>query len=532
MHLPTRLFNAYEKLKLSNESSILDIVELVENNSSHPESIPKAEKIRRRKLKAEQYFARLLLNGQVVGDTKVERLDWPSFTVQLGHRFSCTMPNEPPDICIQIWKSSIGFVPDTLVCTCFQRVEPIGRSQIGEDRLQFSSNHVDLQRRWKGTLVISSSYSVQSAAHSTPSTTFARTHRQGYPNFHQQHNLIRPPRNGPGDQNKEGGLKKLSRCLRTDLDSMMAFKMPGSEIPFGTKTLAEPLRHKLIRMRNNDPSSIPSPIPPTERQGHDSKVYHDLLKNQDGEHHSADVMLLNDAMKECASEKMQHIAQISQEVEECPKQQLTQRRKHHLSEMVQDVGLLRFNDDDEFEIPLPPRKRSFFPQTTKPLPSTRTGGDCKMFLTISSGLNVPVKIGGEDGVNDEASGIFIMVRFNGQCYLLSKAATSRHTNPQWKDIICIPLRDVLDGSSSALSRRSLENESIDLFLFDSSKVDMRSLGGFYDDEDTKASEHQYLVRVRLRLSLRRLTWTLTLILHSNTSLFSGSCFCWTVNIAA
>ena len=282
-------------LSLSNMNHILEVMELVQSDQSQPGWIPKEEKLRRHRITSEKYFARLLVNGSVVGDTKVEKLDWPSFSVKLSHRFNCKMSQKPADTCIQIWKSSIGFVPDTLICTCFVNSiedEATVSDQSNDDSdqvsprptvgiwLQFSSNGSDLQRCVKGTVWISSSWKVRKKR-SSPATRMAKIPRQDLTIFHQSKRLIRPPF---GDfETRDVKKTEVKNQFCPDRQSMMAFKLPTTDILFSNKSLLEePLRHVLIKKRQSN-LSVPSPIPITERDVQNSDIYHDLIRNKDDE---------------------------------------------------------------------------------------------------------------------------------------------------------------------------------------------------------------------------------------------------------
>ena len=69
----------------------------------------------------------------------------------------------------------------------------------------------------------------------------------------------------------------------------------------------------------------------------------------------------------------------------------------------------------------------------------------------------------------------------------------------------MPLHDniVEEGRFSATT--SLQDETIGLSLFDCTSVDLRHMGGFYEDEDTKNFEYRYLVSVHELIILPRLS---------------------------
>ena len=109
---------------LSDLTHIFEVIELISCPSTQA-----TEGVKSGRRRIERYFIRLLINGHVVGDTKIEQVDWTSFSVKLSHRFNCKMSQKPTRTCVQIRKSSIGFLPDEVVCSI--AFLPIKEDQLG-----------------------------------------------------------------------------------------------------------------------------------------------------------------------------------------------------------------------------------------------------------------------------------------------------------------------------------------------------------------------------------------------------------------
>ena len=219
---------------------------------------------------------------------------------------------------------------------------------------------------------------------------------------------------------------------------------------------------------------------------------------------------MNNAFNERPYVSKETLREISRGFKEFTR--LSTRRKHDLSEVIQDVALFRFAAC-EVMIPSLPRKRSLFPKSVQRLPVTRQTQNCSLLITVVGGHNVPTKvegnmmqkvnIGQEDStlrnydnlplsstdVGDEKClGVICKIKFRGKNYR-TKSISCASLSPQWKETLSIPLCENLEGSSPI----SLQDEVIDIFLLDCVTVDLLHMGGFYEDEETKSTEYRYLV---------------------------------------
>jgi hypothetical protein len=166
-------------------------------------------------------------------------------------------------------------------------------------------------------------------------------------------------------------------------------------------------------------------------------------------------------------------------------------------------------------IPSLPRRRSFFPKAVKCLPVIRQTHDCSLLLTLVGGHNVPTKVEGglapktngglEDSIvrsnenlpflsmdeeDQKRQGVMCKIKFRGKNYI-TKSISCASSTSHWKETLAIPLYENFEGSSPI----SLQDEVLDIYLFDRIIVDSSYMGGFYEDEETKSTEYRYLVSV-------------------------------------
>jgi hypothetical protein len=252
---------------LSDLTHIFEVIELISCPLTQA-----TEGVKSGRRRMEKYFARLLVNGHVVGDTKIEQVDWTSFSVKLSHRFNCKMSQKPTRTCVQIWKSSIGFLPDEVVCSI--AFMPMQEDQLGSPRpateewLQFSSNRADV----KGAIRLEARF-----VERTVKCLSLGTHMAKMPS--QPTKLIRPLIGDFETYTQKTTAVKLSNYRCPDRQSMMEFKHSSGNLFTNKILFEEPLRHELIKKRQRDPTFIPSPIPITELEVQNNDVYHDKIKS-------------------------------------------------------------------------------------------------------------------------------------------------------------------------------------------------------------------------------------------------------------
>ena len=510
-----------ELARLSCFSNISEEIQLTQPNQI-------AEGVETNRRKMDKYFARLMVNGHVVGDSKTEAVDLLSFSVKLSHRFNCKMSQKPTSTCVQVWRSAGGFLPNELVCSIgflpdestFTQEDQLGSSGPLE-WLQFSSKGSDV----KGVLVLRArivEYTVKSSPHMANMSEHLPQ-------------LIRSP-GGIETYNQHAAacINPSQHCSGLDRQSMMEFRH-NSGILFTKIVLEEPLRHSLIKKRQKSPNSVLSPIPITELEVQNNDAYHELIKNDcPNEVRSSSSaafsvtfivqmelltlficfhkLIVHDVLKERPFVNKHHLTAIFRGFQEFKR--LSIRRKHHVSEVIQDVGLFHFAASGGWSMPSLPRKRSLFPKSRQRLPVTKTSAGQEhaiLLLTIVGGHNFPTEVERKKASADQENSLLtkegnlpLVLGNDGEgviCKIIFRGKKSytkpvfRSMSPQWKETLSLPLGGVLEGTPLI----SLHDEVISISLYDCATADMAHIGGFYEDEDTKSIEYRYLGHVSLPL---------------------------------
>ena len=506
----------------------------------------KDDKLRQQKITSERYFVRLVINNNVVGDTKAKKLDKSTFIVKLSHKFNCKLTShKPTSVCLQIWKKkSIGFsffLPDSLISTCFVPIEEQDEEE--EDGLslnvQFSSstgNELQQTQGLKGTLSVTSSCRVRSVQ-SGPATCKAPPQQLPAASMFKQL-LIRPPivNNDKHDDNNVNSTTTNNNLYHDHRQlTSMEFKDPNSGTSFSnTSLIEEPLRHVLIKQRQRNPSSVPLSIPITEREVQNNDVYHDLIQNEQEllDRTSTSCIVQYDRIS--SRVKQQHLFEVYNGIKEYTQQ--TRRKKHHQSDIIHDVGLSRFFvNDEQFQLQVPP--------------TASNNGSCSLLLTIVGGKNVPIQFNDwkrssqhlipknhDDEINDSGEpplvdkeeeeerylGVLVKIKFRGKTYQTKAVVTnnSGSMSPQWKETISVPLNDILEEGGNTSTH--VEDEVTDFSLFDCTAIDLRHMGGFYEDEDTRSTELRYLVSVVFFYTCTHLVHLIVYLIFSSQHT-SGSC---------
>lgn len=216
-------------------------------------------------------------------------------------------------------------------------------------------------------------------------------------------------------------------------------------------------------------------------------------------------MIVNDAYRERPFVNKQHLTVIFRGFQELKR--LSIRRKYCVSELIQDVGIFRFAASGGWSMPSLPRKRSLFLKSLKRLPVTKTSAGQEhaiLLLTIVGGHNFPTEVEGKKAeqensllkegsfpllLGNDGEGVICKIVFRGKKYYTKPAF--RSMSPQWNETLSLPLGGVLEGTPLI----SLHDEVISISLYDCATSDLAHIGGFYEDEDTKSIEYQYLGRV-------------------------------------
>ena len=219
-------------------------------NVAHNKSYPKEEKLRRKSISSERYFARLLIDNHTVGDTRRARIDWPSFSISTSHCFRCNLSEYPGKLCIQVFFASAGFLPARLVSSIFVTIPHINRGSIpaasvpNPELYAFSS-----QNGLKGCMLVSTSAQVIT----TRSSDIVKVPRQIAPS-----NLMKLK--SLQELQSEMQMPRLETDgLTPNRQFMMAFQCNNQTLL--STSLKEPPRNILLKKRQNNPKNVPSPIP-------------------------------------------------------------------------------------------------------------------------------------------------------------------------------------------------------------------------------------------------------------------------------
>lgn len=241
--------------------------------------IPKEEKRRRRRISTERYFARLVIDGHPVGDTRRVKIDLISRTIKLCHRFNCRLFSEQTNTCcLEVFRAPTGFLPAQMVCRVFVRIPNLNTKRILDERIssvpscdwyEFAS-----QTEIKGAILVS--IGIESIP-AIQSSILVRVPRKVHSSqlFSTKKTLLRDSHTETSKSKSDGEGHINVRQL------MMAFKCDNKTLM--SNSFLEPPRHILLRKRQINPD-IPSPIPCSsfEIMGPSDDVYSSFLR-QDSE---------------------------------------------------------------------------------------------------------------------------------------------------------------------------------------------------------------------------------------------------------
>lgn len=87
-------------------------------------SMQASERRRRRRLESESYFAKLLVNGRLLGQTQVAQMNSSSFTVLFNSKFRCLVPHDSSYVCVELYRRQVkGLLPNHLIATIYVQVD-------------------------------------------------------------------------------------------------------------------------------------------------------------------------------------------------------------------------------------------------------------------------------------------------------------------------------------------------------------------------------------------------------------------------
>ena len=188
------------------------------------------------------------------------------------------------------------------------------------------------------------------------------------------------------------------------------------------------------------------------------------------------------------------------------------RRKKEYAEIIQDFSLYRFTGRNGFDLPVIQRKRSFAPLSSVPTTTPKRSNDVSLLFSVVLGKNIPIRLKNDArSVDIEDSeqmdiGLVVKIQLRGKSYYTRavKYKDFLSNTPFWNETLCIPL-DWINDENNVNPLSCTENEMVSISVFDCVDIDMRSRGGFYDDEDTRLLHQLFLGSASVPLStlLRR-----------------------------
>jgi hypothetical protein len=221
--------------------------------------IPKEEKRRRRGISSECYFVRLLLDGHPVGESRRIKIEWPSFSLRLSHRFHCKLSEHPDRPCIQLFMAPNGFLPSHLICSVFVGIPQLNVARGSTERV--SSVPTSDRYLFSNKNGLKGSILVSTTIESIPVTQTVNAPK--VPRNLTSSKLVRSKTTllrGTHDKRRiqsdsDVGISTLQQNVR---QLMMAFRCNDKVLV--SSSFKEPPRHILLKLRLNNPN-VPSPIP-------------------------------------------------------------------------------------------------------------------------------------------------------------------------------------------------------------------------------------------------------------------------------
>ena len=141
----------------------------------------------------------------------------------------------------------------------------------------------------------------------------------------------------------------------------------------------------------------------------------------------------------------------------------------------------------------PPRRRNLRQQFSKRSIGTKIPRSCRLLIKITSAQNIPKRCNSQisgahppQETEEETNSIYVQVTFQNSTKLSRPVSGSA---PTWEQALALPF-STNKGLSPADLRQN--QDLIKISIFEQSELDVRSSGGYYDDENTIVSEKHYL----------------------------------------
>ena len=226
------------------------------------------ESKRRNKIRSEVYFAKLLIDDQVVETTSAKTLQWPSLSIKLDDLFEVILDRYPDNVAVQIYLRKFGLI-DKLISTIYVTI-PGERSDFKHLSLEFLSPSIEwyqfsetiqhntnnYQNRADGSILIQTQWRKVQDLHNNshlqndyvikPMSTYTMIRHPEIEN-----NTYETKMTNVGKLS-DNVLVNMKPSIRAALNEQsMRFTLAGTNHSyFNFNLLKEPVRHQLIKQRN------------------------------------------------------------------------------------------------------------------------------------------------------------------------------------------------------------------------------------------------------------------------------------------
>lgn len=535
------ILTAVEMLQVLKEKEPSFGLHLSKYESSCSNAIPDKEWNRRQVVQKEQYFVKLLVNGLAVGKTKPVRLDWPSFAIDFNTDFTCHLASRTCTVNCQLWHRR-SLRPDNFVCDIYlhtpglkdeKDATPIEMPASSTLWYQFQFADSTATQYKKASALISIQWENHSDLSDLFTPPFTSQSKSIIYEFSNGSRIIRPTV-------KEGSKPPLNNASANtsinDVDVLnersMAFRVKGfSQCSFlNYWKVKEPARHLLMKQRNLDPSKSMAPIPLKENELGE-KISYEARKSRKG--YLGEELLVS-ISKERPLVDRKHIRKTLDIINQCKRANSRRkvRRVFSHSDVVRDLSeMARDTSNFDFLWNMLWPKRPFGALDPLGISTLEDNNPRRqrlnLVLTIVGASNLPFRMKSYDSkatgrasvsvssnrvtrdsnsLNDELMpenisapilNTYVEILFHGKRY---KTRIDAGQYPLWKQTFKMPLNDLVTSTSLSPLHLMSRNDPIEVLVYDSVRVDIGNMGGYYDDEDTIVSEKRFLGEVTVPIN--------------------------------
>jgi hypothetical protein len=276
--------------------------------------------------------------------------------------------------------------------------------------------------------------------------------------------------------------------------------------------LQEPMRHKLLRMRNSKPFLFSQPIPLSDKTIRRSDIYRRILASErlklkdidnDFEHDSDDDD--DEAMEGVKAANKRAAASFWTRVRESQAtlSRTGVKKTFATTSMVAETDItphLTWMQVLDFSWIIPPRKRALQPTTHQRAPHVVQVAGCNVLVQVVGARNLPVREEPADGGGDAGGGAsslrsgsedgvktYVEVKF--QDHKL-RTQTIGGSAPLWKQSLALPFAaPQMDFTPAALMQ---VKDEVLFSIFDEYSEDDAGRGGYLEGERTTRSERRFI----------------------------------------